>query len=71
MIIKNTGDKTEYSAMRANQENVMYILLADGISGISSSQLRAVYCVGCLLRHSVSGGEEPKPTTNIPRTRTK
>ncbi len=47
------------------------IMLADEISGLSSSRLRAVYRAGCLLRHSVSGGEEPEPKTNIPRTRAK
>jgi hypothetical protein len=41
-----------------------------------NSNLLCVQYIYCwlrlrLLRHSVSGGEEPEPTTNIPRTRAK
>ena len=64
LVIESTG----VAAIKLDRID---ILLADEISGISSSQLRAVYRAGCLLRHSVSGGEEPEPTTNIPRTRAK
>jgi hypothetical protein len=74
--VRPSQDFTIYFANTLPYKNenltcAQYILLADEISGISLSQLRAVYRAGCLLRHSVSGGEEPEPTTNIPRTRAK